>query len=511
MGLNLAHYLDISASQYGDKTAIISDEVRVSYAELGAAARRVANVLRDHGVEKGDKVAMMVPNVPEFTMIYYGILQTGAVVVPLNCLLRRPEITYHLNDSEASIFLPWKGFEAEFLEAFEEAETCRELIVVGRAGDRARASRHKSLTSLMSDASDTFDTVQTMPDDTAVILYTSGTTGRPKGAELTHFNLFFNALSVRDRVLPMTSDDVCLAVLPFFHSFGQTCVQNAPLMAGATLTMLTAFDTERMVEIIKRDRVTMVALVPSIYIRLLNMPTLKASDLSTLRMCVSGGDALPPTVLHDFERRFGKRILEGYGLTETSPVASFNLLDKPSKPGSIGVPIWGCEIRIMREDGSFADVDEVGELVIRGHNLMKGYYRQPVATEEAIVNGWFHTGDLGKVAADGYLSIVNRKKDIIIRNGMNVYPREVEDVLESHPAVAEAAVVGIPDPVRGEEVKAYVCLKEGAMAGVEEIDAYCQERLARYKYPRVIEIRSSLPKGPTGKVLKRELREQQRT
>ncbi len=506
MGLNLAHFLDVSASQYGEKTAIILDDFHMSYAELGAAARKVANILTDRGIGRGDKVAVMVPNVPHFPILYYGILHTGAVVVPLNCLLTSPEIQYHLEDSEARLLFAWKGLSDEFVKAFREVETCHTLILVDTPDDPATGADYASLTALAANASAEFDTVQTMPDDTAVILYTSGTTGRPKGAELTQFNMFFNALCVRDHIIKLTEDDMCLVILPLYHSFAQTCLQNAPLLAGATLTMVPAFEPQKVVNVIKRDKVTFVALVPSIYFLLVNMKRLEPSELGSVRLCVSGGDALPAALLAEFEERFGKRIIEGYGLTETSPVASFNLLDRPSKPGSIGLPIWGCEMRVIREDGAFAEVEEVGEIVIRGHNIMKGYYKKPAATEEAIVNGWFHSGDLGKVDDEGYFHVVDRKKDLIIRNGMNIYPREVEDVLHNHPAVLEAAVIGIPDPKRGEEVKAYVSLKEGASITVKELVAYCRERLAPYKYPRHIEIRPDLPKGATGKVLKRGLR-----
>ncbi len=338
-------------------------------------------------------------------------------------------------------------------------------------------------------------------------MYTSGTTGSPKGAELTHFNMFFNALTVRDFLGRIEPGEVGLVMLPLFHSFGQTCMQNAPVLAGATMTMLPRFESNKALEIIQRDKVSFMAGVPTMFQFMLNVAEEQDFDLSSMRMAFSGGSALPVEVLHRFEEKFGIRILEGYGLSETSPVATFNVLDRPSRPGSIGVPVWGVEAKLMKEDGSFAGEDEVGEVVIRGHNVMKGYYKRPGATEETVINGWLHTGDLAKQDDDGYLYIVDRKKDLIIRGGMNIYPREIEEVLYSHPDILEAAVVGIPDELRGEEVKACVSLRKDADATVEELLEFCKERLARYKVPKEIEIFPDLPKGPTGKILKRELRE----
>jgi long-chain acyl-CoA synthetase len=282
---------------------------------------------------------------------------------------------------------------------------------------------------------------------------------------------------------------------------------NVGLMSGCTLTMLPVFDTVKTMETIVRDHVTFIAAVPTMFFWMLNLENSSQYDLSTLRMAVSGGSALPVDVFDKFQNRYGIRILEGYGLTETSPVASFNMPDRPCKPGSIGTPIWGCEMRIMLDDGTMAGVEEIGEIVIRGYNVMKGYYKKPTATEDAIVNGWFHTGDIGKMDSEGYFYIVDRKKDMIIRGGMNIYPREIEEVLYGHPDVVEACVIGVPDHARGEEVRAYVAIRPTATTTGEAIRAYCAERLARYKVPKDVELMASLPKGPTGKLLKRKLRE----
>lgn len=506
MSLNLAHYLKLAAEANPDKTAVIWDDTRLTYSELLNRSNRIANLLRDIGIKKGDKIAMMIPNTPDFPAVYFGILSTGATVVPINVLLKAHEIQYHLEDSDAEAFFTWHEFYEDSRQAFLETDTCRHLVVVGGPEDRDEPPFGRLLEPLLREASPDFDPETTMPDDTAVLLYTSGTTGRPKGAELTHFNMFSNAYYVKERITYLRDDDIALAVLPLFHSFGQTCVMNATLMGAATMTLMVKFETPKILEVIQRDKVTVISAVPTMYYFILNDENAGSYDLSTIRMAVSGGSALPVEVLNQFEERFGIRILEGYGLSETSPVASFNIIERPSKAGSIGLPIWGCEMRVMREDGAFAEVGEVGEIVIRGHNVMKGYYKKPVATEEAVVNGWFHTGDLAHMDEEGYFFIVDRKKDLIIRSGMNIYPREIEEVLYGHPAVLEAAVIGVPDKARGEEVKGYVALKEGARVTQEELQAYCRERMAKFKVPREFEILPSLPKGPTGKILKRELR-----
>jgi long-chain acyl-CoA synthetase len=358
----------------------------------------------------------------------------------------------------------------------------------------------------MADTPPVFDTVQTMPDDTAVILYTSGTTGRPKGAELSHFNMFFNAMICVEKLLPFAQDEVGLAVLPLFHSFGQTCIMNALLYGGGTITLLPRFEPQKALEIMARDRVTLFAGVPTMYFYLLNFPEVDKYDLSALRSCISGGSAMPVEVMRAFNAKYNVTILEGYGLSETSPVASFNHLDRPPQPGSIGTPIWGVEMRCVDAEGREVMVGELGEIVIRGHNVMKGYYKRPDATAESIKGGWFYTGDVAYKDENGYFFIKDRVKDMIIRGGFNIYPREIEEVLYVHPAVAEAAVIGVHDQALGEEVKAVVAFKPGQSATEQEIIDYCKERLAAYKYPRSVEIRDTLPKTATGKILKRELK-----
>ncbi len=505
--LNLAAMLDQSSRRDPGKVALILDDYRLRYAELNGAANKIANALTAFGIEPGDKVAIMLPNTPHFPISYYGILKTGATVVPLNVLFKAGEVQYHLDDSDAKVLIAWEGFLSEAAAGFLKAESCHKLVVVQAPGSTAELPAGAvSFNQLMAEQGPVFDTMPTSPDDTAVILYTSGTTGRPKGAELSHFNMFSNALAGVEKLLYVKSDEIGLAVLPLFHSFGQTCVMNALIYMGATITMLPRFEPLKAMEIIQRDKVTYFAGVPTMYFYLLNHPEAGKYDLSTLRLCISGGSSMPVEVMHAFNKRFNVTILEGYGLSETSPIASFNHLDRPTKPGSIGTPIWGVEMRVVDPVGKPLASGELGEIAIRGHNVMKGYYKRPEATAEAIRRGWFHSGDLARVDEDGYFFIVDRVKDMIIRGGFNVYPREIEEVLYGHPAVAEAAVIGIPEPALGEEVKAVVAFKPGQSATEEEIIDYCRERLAAYKYPRSVEIRESLPKTATGKILKRELK-----
>jgi long-chain acyl-CoA synthetase len=505
--LNLAMLLEMSARRDPGKVAVILDDIKLRYAEVNGAANKIANGLVKLGVRPGDKVAIMLPNTPHFVMCYYGILKTGATVVPLNVLFKEGEVQYHLEDSDSVALIVWEGFLGEAEPGFHAAQTCRHLIVAqGMGSTTALPEGAIPLNAFLAGESHVFDTVQTMPDDTAVILYTSGTTGRPKGAELSHFNMFFNALVAAEKLLPLDSSAVGLATLPLFHSFGQTCVMNTLLLLGGTITMLPRFEPQKALEVMQRDRVTFFAGVPTMYFYLLNFPDAKTYDLAALKACCSGGSAMPVEVMHAFNKTYGVTILEGYGLSETSPVASFNHLDRPPKPGSIGTPIWGVEMMCVDAEGRPVPDGELGEIVIRGHNVMKGYYKRPEATADAIRNGWFHTGDIAYRDSDGYFFIKDRVKDMIIRGGFNVYPREVEEVLYGHPAVAEAAVIGVPDAALGEEIKAVVALKPGQTATAEEIIGYCKERLAAYKYPRSVEFRETLPKTATGKILKRELK-----
>ncbi|MCP4240679.1 MAG: long-chain fatty acid--CoA ligase [bacterium] len=492
MHANLGTILLGSADRRPRHTALLLDERELSFAELDRAARGVAASLRGRGLEPGDRVALLVPNVPEFTIVYFGILYAGCTVVPLNVLLSAPEVAYHLEDSGAKLLFAHPLFEKPATEGGAAAA----VPVLAASPDGVAA---------LADAEPLAARHPTLATDTAVILYTSGTTGKPKGAELTHANLLLNCAVVVPKLIPVGADDVALASLPLFHSFGQTCIQNAFIAAGGTFTLLPRFGPQEAADVMARDGVTVFAGVPTMYFALLHHEDLDPSRLG-LRFCMAGGAPLPVEVMKAFESRFGVEILEGYGLSETSPVASFNMFDKPRKAGSIGYPVWGVEMCILDADDALVPDGERGEICIRGHNVMKGYLGRPEATSEALRGGWFHSGDIGIRDADGSYRIVDRKKDMILRGGFNVYPREVEEVLYEHPDIVEAAVIGVEHESHGEEVKAVVVTRPDSGLTGDELIAWTKHRLAAYKYPRIVEFSDALPKGPTGKILKRELK-----
>jgi long-chain acyl-CoA synthetase len=467
--------------------------MELSYALMNESSARIAALLKSKGVGPGDRVGLMLPNVPYFPAIYYGILRTGAAVVPMNVLLKGREVSYYLSDSGAKVVFAWHGFA----EAAEEgaAEAGAECVLVEPGKFEQLVFSHEPDSEMADRAA----------DDTAVILYTSGTTGQPKGAELTHSNLRRNITAVVG-FTDFDETEVLLGALPLFHSFGQTCTMNCAVASGATVTMIPRFDPEKALEIIERDGVTVFQGVPTMYNALLHAERADATDVSKLRLCMSGGAAIPVELIRGFEDKFGTMILEGYGLSETSPVASFNHPDRERKAGSIGTPIEGVEMQVWDDDGNPLPQGEVGEIVIRGHNVMKGYWERPDATEQSIdSDGWFRTGDMAKIDEDGYFFIVDRKKDLIIRGGYNVYPREIEEVIYEHPAVQEAAVVGMPHDELGEEVGAAVVVCKGESLTADELKAYVKSQVAAYKYPRRIWFVDELPKGPTGKILKREI------
>jgi long-chain acyl-CoA synthetase len=483
---NLAELLTHTAARRPDSPAVKLDELELTYAALDDASGRVAGLLQAKGVRPGDRVGLMLPNVPHFAVVYYGILRAGAMVVPMNVLLKEREVAYYLADSGARFLFAWHQFADAAHAGSDQAHADCLLVEPG------------NFESLLGRSEPARDVAVRHAGDTAVILYTSGTTGTPKGAELTHENLRRNA-AVSAGLFAIDGETVTLGALPLFHSFGQTCGLNATVGAGGCLTLVPRFDPGRALEVIQRDRVTVFEGVPTMYAALLNHPERERFDTSTLRVCVSGGAAMPVEVMRTFERAFGCAVLEGYGLSETSPVASFNHPDRERKPGSIGTPVDGVEMKVVGEG-------DIGEIAIRGHNVMKGYWRRPDATSEAIRGGWFHTGDLARVDDDGYFFIVDRKKDMIIRGGYNVYPRELEEVLYEHAAVREAAVVGVPHPELGEEVAAAVVLAPGAVVDEIEIVDFVKRQVAAYKYPRLVWFVDELPKGTTGKILKREIR-----
>jgi long-chain acyl-CoA synthetase len=410
----------------------------------------------------------------------------------MNPLLKAREVEFYLADSEAPLVFAWHEFAAA-AEAGATAAGAEAVVVTPGAFER-----------LLSSVQPKPDVIGREEDDTAVILYTSGTTGKPKGAELTHANLGRN-VGVAVDLLGFDPRSVVLGALPLFHAFGQVCGMNAAVAAGATLSLIPRFNASKALEIIERDRVTAFEGVPTMYAAMLNAPESDRCDTSSLRICVSGGAAMPVEVMRGFEQRFGCIVLEGYGLSETSPIASFTHPDRERKPGSIGTPVEGVEMKVVDDNGDEVPPGESGEIVIRGHNVMKGYWKRPEATAEAIRDGWFYTGDIGRVDDDGYFYIVDRKKELIIRGGFNVYPREIEEVIYEHPAVREAAVIGIPHPELGEEVAAAIALKPGSTATEAEIRDHVKSNVAAYKYPRQVWFVDELPKGATGKILKREI------
>ena len=490
----LSTNLITSKDRNPNRAALRCDDLRFTYAEFHAASARVATLLERAGVEPGDRVGLMLPNTPAFAIAFYGIMYRGAVAVPMNPLLKGREVSYYLSNSGAKALFATPAFADEATAGAADV------------GARCWVVDDDGLMRLIADLPE-HSPVERGDDDVAVILHTSGTTGKPKGAMLTHGNLGRNAEVSVHTLVETGPDDVVMGCLPLFHVFGLTCGLNGSVLAGAMLTLIPRFDPRKALEVIERDAVTVFEGVPTMYSALLSVADQAAAGATrSLRTCVSGGAALPVQVLTDFEKAFGCTVLEGYGLSESSPAAAFNHPNRPRKAGSIGTPIEGVEMRVVDLDGVEVPQGETGQIQIRGHNVMKGYWNLPDATKETITaDGWLNTGDVGRIDEDGYFYIVDRTKDMIIRGGYNVYPREIEEVLYEHPAVAEAAVIGIPHDSLGEEVGAAVALKKGAAATANELRDYVKARVAAYKYPRVVWLVDALPKGPTGKLLKREI------
>ncbi|MFE8949473.1 long-chain fatty acid--CoA ligase [Streptomyces sp. NPDC007856] len=487
--MNLNDLLVRAAAEHSHRRAVELGDQGLSYAELATLAGRTTALLAAHGVGPGDRVGLMLPNLCEFPVLYYGVLGAGAVVVPMNPLLKPREIAHQVRDSGLALLLAWDGVADQARASADDTGTPVVPIVPG------------GLQTLLAEHPDPAAAAPRKDDDLAVILYTSGTTGAPKGAMLTHAGLACNAEIGGRTLLRLTPDDVVMGCLPLFHAFGQSCAMNAAVATGARLTLLARFDPGQALRTIDERRVTVFEGVPTMYAAILaeHERGTEKHGTSSLRLCASGGASLPVEVLHAFEAAFECPVLEGFGMSETSPIASFNHPDRPRKPGSVGTPVEGVEMCLLDPH------DGVGELRVRGHNVMAGYWNRPEATAETIVDGWLRTGDLARVDADGYYYIVDRKKDLIIRGGYNVYPREIEEVLYEHPAVAEAAVIGMPHVTLGEEVAAVVALRHGSAAGPDELREFVRERVAAYKYPREVWLVDALPKGPTGKILKRQI------
>jgi len=516
--LNLAMIIEDHARKRPNREAVVFQTTRLTYGQLNAMACQIANGLKARGIQPGDKVALTCPNLPFFPIVYYGILKAGAVVVPLNVLLKPREIAYHLKDSDAKAYFCFEGtpelpMGQMGFAGFQEVDSCEHFfLMTANPAAPSPIEGAQTMGMLMYQQPPTCVTAHRSPEDTAVILYTSGTTGQPKGAELSHSNMLTNAIVSRDlhSMDPNQERTAILIALPLFHSFGQTCQMNAGLFHGGTLVLIPRFDPGYVLETMQAEKINYFSGVPTMFWALLAYAEQKGIDTASiaenLRLCSSGGSALPIEVLHNFERTFNVQILEGYGLSETSPVATFNQIGLPRKVGSIGLPVFGVEVRVVDSEDNDVPVNEPGEIVIRGHNIMKGYYKRPEATAEAMRGGWFHTGDIARRDEEGYLFIMDRVKDMILRGGFNVYPREVEEVMMTHPAVSMVAVIGVPHESLGEDVKAFVIRKPGAEVSEDELMSWCKENMAAYKYPRSIEFRDQLPMSATGKILKRELR-----
>ena len=506
---NLAVNLERSAALFPNKRALQMGTQAMSYQVLNQLSNKVALQLKQLGLEKGDKVALSCPNILYFPIAYYGILKAGCVVVPLNVLFKSREVAYHLKDSDAKAYLCFDGTPdlpiGDYGRAgFEQVETCQYFVAMPGDDQTSEYSFNQWLQSELSD----FESVSCNGDDTAVILYTSGTTGQPKGAELSHTNMMTNAMSSQ-YLLRLEHGDTTMLTLPLFHSFGQTVMMNAAVLTGADMVLMPRFEPKSVLEEIVEHGVTIFAGVPTMYIALLKageqLPDHCEQVKNSLRLSASGGASLPVEVLRQFESRFEVPILEGYGLSETAPVATFNHLDSERLPGSVGQPLCGHMVKIVDSLGQKLATGELGEICIKSPSVMKGYYQRPQATEEALKGGWFFSGDIGRLDEHGNLFIVDRVKDMIIRGGYNVYPREIEEVLMCHPEVEMVAVVGEQDDVLGEEIHAHVVLRDSADIRGDQLVAWAKEQLADYKYPRRVFVRASLPMTATGKILKREL------
>jgi long-chain acyl-CoA synthetase len=490
-GQNLANILKDTASRHGDRIALKLGDTELTYAKLEEASARAAGLLRSRGIEAGDRVAVMLPNVPYFAILYFAILRTGAVVVPLNPRYGSSEVAYHVGDSDAKLLFVWH----QFSDAGEKgaAETDAEMIAVEPG----------KFEELLGDAEESSEVADRERDDIAVILYTSGTTGKPKGAVLTHGNVA-KSTAVATTLVEMSEDDVILGALPFFHVFGQACGLNSATKLGACVSLIPKFTAEATLEAIQRDGVTIFEGVPTMYSAVLNHDGRDNYDTSSLRVGIAGGQAMPVEVMEKFEQAFGIEVLEGYGLSETCAIGTFNYPGE-RKPGSIGKPVEGVEVKVVDDDRNEVEQGEIGEIAIKGANVMREYWNKPKETEEDLREGWFHTGDMGHVDEDGYVFIDDRKKDMIIRGGENVYPREIEEVLYQHDGIEEVAVIGVEHERLGEEVAAAVVLKEKDGVSADDLRGFAADKLAKYKVPTKFWFLDELPKGPTGKILKREI------
>ncbi|UII56906.1 fatty acid--CoA ligase family protein [Cytobacillus spongiae] len=513
--MNLSTQLHETAKRLPAKPAYYFMDQQSTYAELDGAVNKFADGLEKLGVKKGEHIAVLLGNSPHFVIALYGALRLGAKVIPINPIYTADEIGYIVNNGDVKVVITL-DLLVPLVEKLHHALPRVENYIIcetpkGQAAniDVTKLSlfpKMKSFTQLIASGDLSYTGPEIDEDEVAIILYTSGTTGKPKGAMLTHKNLYRNAKDVSD-YLKMNEDDRVITTLPMFHVFCFTVALNAPLMNGATLIIDPKFSPKEIFRMAKKYKPSVFAGVPTMYNFLLQYPEGNPEDLQSLRLCISGGASMPVALLKNFEKKFNVVVSEGYGLSEASPVTCFNPLDRPRKPGSIGTSIVNVENKVVNELGEEVPVGQVGELIVSGPNVMKGYYKMPEETAATIRDGWLYTGDLAKMDEDGYFYIVDRKKDLILVGGYNVYPREVEEVLYNHPDVMEVAVLGVPDPNLGEAVRSFVVRKNPALTE-EELLAYCKEHLAKYKIPSSIEFLDELPKNTTGKILRKALKTQ---
>lgn len=500
--MTLTRLADDGLDKYGEYVALAFEGRQYTNLDQQRSASRLAHALGRLGVAPGDRVVVMLPNCPEVIQSYGAILKCGAVIVPVIFLLGDTEVAHILADSEAKVVITSTDMRWKVEGQLGVLPSLRHVLLADGGGD----GRTRSLAEETAAESPTFTAVDRSPDDLAVILYTSGTTGVPKGVALSHANLESNARAAAS-LHELGREDWAVAVLPLSHSYGLT-VMNAGHILGTRAALLRWFQPEAVLQAIQEFRAVSMSAVPTMLVYLLNYPDAERFDTSSMRVWGSGAAPLPTEIVEPFEKKFGGRILEGYGLTEASPVVSAHRLSGPRKLGSVGRAIPGVTVSIQDDEDRSRPVGEIGEVCVKGPNVMVGYYRSPEETARTVRDGWLHTGDMGRLDTDGFLFIVERKKDLIIRGGFNIYPREVEEALYAHPQVVEAAVVGMKDPVMGEDVVAFVVVKDRQSATAEEIAAFCETRLARFKCPKQIRFVDSLPKSPIGKILRKELRTQ---
>ncbi|MCP8615528.1 fatty acid--CoA ligase family protein [Salirhabdus salicampi] len=509
--MNISDQLTVTTEKQADKTAYIFLGKETSYRDLDDSVTKFASSLNEMGYGKGDHLAIVLGNSPQFVISLYASLRIGATVIPINPLYTADELTYIINNGDVKGIITMDVLAEKFAQFDHELNVNHYILVETNPNvsveDLSIQPKVYSFSTLLQNGSPQLDRPTLHDNDTAVILYTSGTTGKPKGAMLSHQNIYSNAKDIAD-YLNMNNQDRIIAALPMFHVFCLTVALNAPLMNGGSIFIMPKFSPNEVFDAARDYKVTIFAGVPTMYNYLLQYPEGKADDFSNMRLCISGGAPMPVALLNNFETKFQVIISEGYGLSEASPATCFNPLDRPRKAGSIGQSITNVENKVVDAEGNEVPIGEIGELIVKGPNVMKGYYKMPEETKATIKDGWLYTGDMAKKDEEGYFYIVDRKKDLIIVGGYNVYPREVEEVLYDHPSIAEVAVIGKPDPNLGEVVNAYVVTKEGETVTYDQLRVHCYNFLAEYKVPSSFTFMDELPKNTTGKILRRALKEQ---